>query len=138
MSVGGDSYVERAAVEGAHPTQLSDHFHDAFAQQRLTTGKPDLGNPQLDKDAGDTDVIGNRHFGKLRPVVTRAAIDAPVVAAISYGDTKVADAASEFVVEEHALRFSLSRDSPFITLLDCHSERGFQSQSRDLRFRAIS
>src|SRR5664280_3204500 len=83
-----------------------DHLHQALAQQRLAAGETDLRDPQPDEDARHPQVISNRHLGKLRAVGARAAIDAPVVAAIGDGYPQVADAPSEFVDEEHAVRDS--------------------------------
>ena len=117
MAVGSDRNIEWLAFERLHCAQLGHHLHDALAQQRLASGETDLCDPQADKHASHAEIVGDRHLGKLRTIVARAAIDAPVVAAIGNRDPQVADAPSEFVGEKHAIRFS-----PF-ALRSCHPER---------------
>ena len=76
-------------------------------QQGLAAGQPDLGDAQADKDARQAQIVGDRHLGKLWPIVAGAAVDALVVAAVGDRDAQIADAASEFVGEKHAIRRSL-------------------------------
>ncbi len=99
MSVSGDRDVERVAFDGLHLAELAHHVDQAFAQERLAAGQADFGDAQSDEDARHAQVVGDRHLRKLRAIAARAAIDAPVVAAIGDGDPQIADAPSVFVGE---------------------------------------
>ena len=106
MSIGGDGDVEPLAFDGLHLAKLAHHLDQSLAQQRLAAGQADLGDAQPDEDARHAQVVGDRHLRKLRAVAARAAIDAPVVAAVGDGDSQIADAPSVFVREKHAVRSS--------------------------------
>src|SRR6516164_9871841 len=107
MAICGDCNVERLTVERVHLPQLAHHVEDAFAQQRLAASQPDFGNPQRNEEPSDAQIIPDWHFGKLRAISARAAVDTLVIAAVGDGDPQIADAPSEFVGKEHAIRYSL-------------------------------
>src|ERR1700722_6977860 len=98
MSIGGDGNVQRVTQRvGA---QLGKAFHqgnNVFAQQRLTASEPYLLNAQVDENPDHAQVILHCQLGKLGPLGSGAAIHAFVVATVGNGDTKVGDAAAEFV-----------------------------------------
>jgi hypothetical protein len=98
MSVGGDGDVQRFTRRiGAELGKTFYQTNDVLAQQWLAAGQPYLLNAQADENPDDAEIILHCQLGKLGALGSGAAINALVVAAVGDGDTKVGNAAAEFV-----------------------------------------
>ena len=98
MPVRGEGDIERLGVR-AEFRQVAHKLHDAFAQQRLSAGETDFGDPQADQHARHAQVVVERQVPVERAFISRAAVDTLVVATIRDGDAQIGDGAPEFVVK---------------------------------------
>ena len=113
MAVGSQRNFRLLSLGGAQLSEVANKLHDALAQQRLAAGQANLGDAEANQDARHAQIIGEGQVGVERALVTGAAVDALVVAAVGDGDPQVGDGAAEFVGEEHeSWSFVVRRQEP--------------------------
>src|SRR5713101_4740100 len=101
VAVRGHRDVEFFARKREQIGQFPHELHDAFAQQRLSSGQPDLGNPEADQNARHPQIIFKGQLGIGRAIRSGPAIDTAVVAAVRDRNTEVVNRAAEFVRKKH-------------------------------------
>ncbi len=97
MSVRRDGEVEWLSVNRTQRRQFADKFHYAFSQERLASGDAHFTDPHAGEDSRHSEVVGERKVAVERALISGAAVNALIVAAVGDGNAQVGDGASEFV-----------------------------------------
>jgi hypothetical protein len=101
MPVGGRGNVQRLALHGAQPRQLPHELNDPLAQQRFAARNPYLLDSHSGEQLNDSQVVGKGQIPVNRTLISAAAVDTFVVAAVSDRKPQVGNRAAKFVDETH-------------------------------------
>jgi hypothetical protein len=82
MSVGGNSEVERLAIERTQLRELADEVDDASAEKRFAPSEPDLCDAERGKHTRHAEVVREWKFRVERAFVPGAAVDTLVIATV--------------------------------------------------------